>query len=176
MPRKIVLTGGPGTGKSTIIEELTRRNFTCMPEISRQVTLKAQSKGINQLFLADPIYFSELLLKGRLEQFKMAEELSDTPIFFDRGLPDISAYLDFLGIDSPKPIANMIEANPYAMVFILPPWQAIYTDDNQRYEEYSQAERIHQFLLKTYNKLGYDLLEVPRDTVASRVDFILKYI
>ena len=59
MPRKIVLTGGPGTGKSTIIEELTKRNYTCMPEISRQVTLKAQSKGINQLFLADPIYFSK---------------------------------------------------------------------------------------------------------------------
>ncbi|MFD1316352.1 AAA family ATPase [Namhaeicola litoreus] len=176
MPRKIVLTGGPGTGKSTIIDELSKRNFRCMPEISRQVTLKAQSEGINQLFLADPIRFSELLLKGRLEQFQVAEDLLDNPIFFDRGLPDISAYLDFLGIDYPEPITNTIEAHPYELVFILPPWKDIYTDDNERYENYSQAEKIHHFLFETYSKLGYDLVEVPKDTVISRVDFILKNI
>jgi len=51
MQQKIVITGGPGTGKSTIIEELTKLNYICMPEISRDITLNAKKKGIDQLFL-----------------------------------------------------------------------------------------------------------------------------
>ena len=35
---------------------------SCMEEISRQVTLEAQEKGIEQLFLEDPLMFSEQLL------------------------------------------------------------------------------------------------------------------
>ncbi|MDF1518279.1 MAG: AAA family ATPase, partial [Lutibacter sp.] len=45
MQTKIVITGGPGTGKSTVIKELAKRNFTCMPEISREITLNARQNG-----------------------------------------------------------------------------------------------------------------------------------
>ena len=44
--KRIVITGGPGTGKSTIINELIKQDYTCMEEISRQVTLDAQKEGI----------------------------------------------------------------------------------------------------------------------------------
>ncbi|MEO6346815.1 MAG: AAA family ATPase, partial [Aquaticitalea sp.] len=67
--KKIVITGGPGTGKSSIINELKARGHVCFDEISRQVTLEAREKGIEQLFLTEPLLFSELLLKGRLKQF-----------------------------------------------------------------------------------------------------------
>jgi len=46
MQQKIVITGGPGTGKSTVIEELIKRNFKCMTEISREVTLNARYRQI----------------------------------------------------------------------------------------------------------------------------------
>ena len=51
MQQKIVLIGGPGTGKSTIINEFVKRGYACMPEISREVIVKAQKEGIEQLFL-----------------------------------------------------------------------------------------------------------------------------
>ncbi|NQV77116.1 MAG: ATP-binding protein, partial [Lutibacter sp.] len=69
MQQKIVITGGPGTGKSTIIEELAKRNFTCMKEISREVILNARKNGSEQLFLTKPLLFSELLLEGRINQY-----------------------------------------------------------------------------------------------------------
>ena len=61
----IVITGGPGTGKSSCIKELKRRGFICFDEISREITLKAKQEGIDQLFLTKPLLFSEMLLEGR---------------------------------------------------------------------------------------------------------------
>ena len=66
----IVIIGGPGTGKSTLIEGLIDKGYCCFPEISRQVTLEAKKQGIEQLFLENPLLFSELLLEGRIDQFK----------------------------------------------------------------------------------------------------------
>ena len=54
MQQKIVIIGGPGTGKSSILREFIKQGYECMPEISREVTLKAQKEGIDQLFLDQP--------------------------------------------------------------------------------------------------------------------------
>ena len=62
--KRIVITGGPGTGKSSVIQELKIKNYYCF-EISRAVILEARQEGIEQLFLEQPIKFSERLLKGR---------------------------------------------------------------------------------------------------------------
>ena len=69
----IVIIGGPGTGKSTIIDGLIDKGFCCYPEISRQVTLEAKKQGIEQLFLENPLLFSELLLEGRTHFMKYTQ-------------------------------------------------------------------------------------------------------
>ena len=75
MQTKIVITGGPGTGKSTVIKELARRNYTCMPEISREITLNARQNGTEQLFLTKPLLFSELLLEGQIGRASCRERV-----------------------------------------------------------------------------------------------------
>ena len=55
MHLKVVITGGPGTGKSTVISSLERLQFACMPEVSRTVTREAQRRGVDQLFLQEPL-------------------------------------------------------------------------------------------------------------------------
>ena len=170
----MVITGGPGTGKSTIINELIRLGYTCLEEISRQVTLGAKKDGIDQLFLTNPLLFSELLLKGRQQQFLNADMFKSEFVFFDRGLPDVLAYMDFIGDNYPKSFEETCENSAYDAVFILKPWEAIYTLDNERYESFEQALQIHGNLVNTYKKYNYALIDVPFDTVKNRTDFILK--
>jgi predicted ATPase len=81
----IVIIGGPGTGKTTIINELMANGYCCYPEISRQVTLDAQKQGIEQLFLENPLLFSKLLLEGRKKQFDNACNEPHNVVFLDRG-------------------------------------------------------------------------------------------
>ena len=75
MPKKIVITGGPGSGKTSLVSYLLNIGHQCMPEISRAVTIEAQKQGIEQLFLEDPILFSRKLLEGRLVQFNDTQNL-----------------------------------------------------------------------------------------------------
>jgi predicted ATPase len=171
--KRIVITGGPGTGKSSIVNELIERGFTCHVEISRDIILEAQKQGIEQLFLTNPLYFSERLLDGRKQQY--LDTLSDTAntVFFDRGIPDIVAYMDFKGESYPQYFIDACKDCVYDQVFILKPWQEIYKVDNERYEDFNQATQIYQHLLRTYQKYEYKLLDVPFDTISNRTDYII---
>ncbi|MEW4924123.1 ATP-binding protein [Algibacter sp. 2305UL17-15] len=171
--KKIVITGGPGTGKSTIINELIRKNYTCFEEISRQVIIDARKEGIDQLFLTNPLLFSELLLKGRLEQFQTSETLKSDIVFFDRGIPDVLAYMNYIGDPYPDHFIQTTKNAVYDTVFILKPWEAIHKNDTERYESFSQAKDIHNHLLKTYTDFNYTPIDVPFGAIEARTNFIL---
>lgn len=174
--RKIVITGGPGTGKSSIIHKLEERGEKCLHEVSRQVTLEAQREGIDQLFLEKPLLFSEKLLEGRLNQHTHAESLEAPHVFIDRGLPDVVAYMDYFDTEYPDLFHHTCKKYRYDRVFILPPWQEIYTSDNERYESFEQALKISSYLYSTYKKYGYEPIEVPKLSVEERTTFILNKI
>jgi len=173
MQTKIVITGGPGTGKSTVIKELAKRNFTCMPEISREITLNARQNGTEQLFLTKPLLFSELLLEGRINQYLDAETKNCALVFFDRGIPDVHAYMNYISVDYPKTYINTSNFYRYNYVFLMAPWEEIYITDNERYENFEQALAIHNHLEKTYAALNYVIIYVPVGTIKERTDFIL---
>jgi len=172
-----VITGGPSTGKSTVIEELKQRNFYSFDEVSRDIIREAKEKGIDQLFLEDPLLFSRLLIEGRLKHYKEADELKEDFVFFDRGLPDVNAYLKFVKQEIPEEFDAITREHPYdKLVFIMPPWQEIFTGDEERYEDFNQAQLIHNKLVNYYKELGYYLVFVPFGPVEKRVDYILKNI
>jgi len=176
MPKKIVITGSPGSGKTSLILFLEENGYQCQNEISRQVTLNAQKKGIDQLFLSDPILFSQHLLEGRLKQYQEVGHLKKTILFYDRGLPDITAYMDFKNVSYPESFHTTCNKNRYDTVFILPPWKDIYTQDNERYETYEEAKKIHKFLTQSYRKYGYEIIEVPFGNLKERMKFIITHL
>lgn len=171
--RKIVITGGPGTGKTSIIRSLEESGHNCLHEISRQITLEAQEQGVQQLFLTEPLLFSERLLEGRIRQYKEAEFTEADPVFIDRGIPDVVAYMDYFGNEYPCLFEKACEDYRYDQVFILPPWKEIYISDNERYENFEQAVLIYRHLIETYRRTGYMPLEVPIGPIAERRDFIV---
>ena len=170
----VVITGGPGTGKTTIIDKLIEKGHTCFPEISRQITLEAKKQGIEQLFLEKPLLFSELLLEGRKDQFNQAQQQLANTVFIDRGIPDILAYMHYIGDSYPAFFDLACKEYRYTKVFVLPPWEEIYESDEARYENYDQAKLIYTHLQETYNNYGYQLIVVPKGTVEERVNFILQ--
>jgi predicted ATPase len=169
----IVIIGGPGTGKSTIIDGLIANGYCCYPEISREVTLEAKKQGIEQLFLEKPLLFSELLLEGRKKQFQDASQEPHDIVFIDRGIPDVLAYMHYIGDSYPDFFDTACREHTYSKIFILPPWEDIYISDGERYENFEQAKIIYAHLAETYQNYGYELIEVPKDTLDNRILFIL---
>lgn len=171
--KKIVITGGPGTGKSSIIHHLESQGHFCLHEVSRQITIEAQKEGIEQLFLEKPLLFSEKLLEARIHQYKEAVHLSKEHIFLDRGIPDVVAYMDYFGTNYTEEFIRACQNHKYDKIYLLPPWEEIYISDNERYESFNQALEIHEHLKNAYITYGYKPIEVPIDSIANRSSFII---
>ena len=131
---------------------------------------------IEQLFLEKPLLFSELLLEGRKKQFESATNEPHEVVFIDRGIPDVLAYMHYIGDSYPSTFDNACKEHKYAKIFILPPWEEIYISDDARYENFEQAKLINSHLIETYHNYGYELIEVPKDTMDNRILFILEEI
>ena len=173
--RKILITGGPSTGKTILVNELEKLGFNCFKEISREITKEWKKKGIDQFFLTDPIAFSKILYEGRLNQYKSAKFDNENYVF-DRGPIDVIAYLNFKNVTYNSELFKSSSELNYDFSFILPPWEEIYTNDLERYESFEECERINQNLVKTYMENKINLIEVPKFSVKERVNFINEFL
>mgnify|MGYP005829920929 FL=1 len=176
---KIVITGGPGSGKTEIINFLSKKNFYCFKEVSREIIRQEPLKGRKNYFSDKPIEFSKRLIKKRKEQYIESSNLSLSKrkpvIFFDRGLHDIFAYLNYIKKSYNK-IKFKLEDYSYDMAFILPPWKEIYKTDSERKETYEQSIQIYKYIKSIYIKYKIRLFEIKPDTIENRVSEILKYL
>ena len=59
------------------------------------------------------------------------------------------------------------------MIFLLEPWEDIYTSDKIRYESFDQVITIDSYIKNTYKEFGYNPIIVPKDNIKNRVDFII---
>jgi predicted ATPase len=178
MAKRTVITGGPGTGKTALVTELEKQGHYCYHEIIRQMTLQAKKEGnqamVNPLaFVKDPLAFNRMLLQARIAQFEDASQLQVSSVFYDRGIPDVLAYMDYFeqGYDSEftQPSQNL----RYDAVLLLPPWEAIYQQDNERLESFDQACEIHDILESCYRQYGYEVVAIKPGTLKQRVNEVL---
>ncbi|MCY4418914.1 MAG: AAA family ATPase, partial [Cytophagales bacterium] len=61
-------------------------------------------------------------------------------------------------------------------VFVFPPWREIYTHDPQRKESFQESQEIHGYLCKTYADLGFKLIQLPKESLATRTHFVLSHL
>ena len=174
LPKKILITGGPGSGKTTLINELRKRKFECREEIVRNLTLKGKNNGNDQLFLNKPLEFSKSIMKLRIQQFY--KKSKNTLVFFDRGVHEIVAYLNFINFEDHNDLLNQCRNIKYDSIFVLKPWEEIYTRDNCRYESYKESVKIFEEILKIYQYLKMEVKIIERNTVQKRIDIILNHL
>ena len=168
-----IVTGGPGSGKSSLIESLHRRGFARSIEAGRAIIQDQMSVGGRALPWADRSLFAELMLASELQSYRQAEQTAGD-FFFDRGVPDVLAYLRLCGLPVPDHIRKAAEFCRYnRRVFMTPPWKEIFRQDQERKQDFDEAIRTYQTLRETYSELGYDLIEIPPASIERRCDFVL---
>lgn len=169
-----IISGGPGSGKSTLLKALAQHGFSCMPEAGRAIIQHQLSIGGTALPWADRNLFAELMLSWDLRSYYDALELN-RPVLFDRGIPDIMGYLQLSNLPVPSHIEKAAHSFRYhPRVFIAPPWQEIFTRDEERKQSFEEAQATYNSLATVYTELGYELCLLPFASVEERVSFVLK--
>jgi predicted ATPase len=171
-----VVTGGPGSGKSSVIDALARQGFRHMPEAGRAIIQDQVDIGGDALPWADRETFATLMLAWEMRSYREAQAV-DGPVLFDRGIPDIIGYRQLCGLPVPRPALRAAARRRYArQVFLAPHWPAIFTQDAERKQDAAEAEATCRAMAEIYAGFGYELVPLPRATVAERADFIRRRI
>ena len=171
---KIVISGGPGGGKTTIINSLKDMGYYCYDEISRELIQKYKKKYNQNIFFENPLEFSKLLWKKREEQYKNSIIQKEyDKVFFDRSLLDVTSYLEFIGkrnLNLEKKLSNL----NYDIVFLVKPTKKNYKKDFSRHENFNQSMKIHNILEKNY-KNHFKTVNVPFKKLSERLNFIIEF-
>ncbi len=172
--RKYVLTGGPCSGKTTLINELRKNGFSVLDETAREVLSSAL---ISDKVINNKENYEKLEIEIFQRQLKKESSLCKKTLlyFLDRGTIDCLAYSEvFLGY-VPEEIAIHTHSGRYDKVFALE--RLPFVNDGVRVEgTEEEAKKIHDFLIKTYLDYGYELIHVPVMSVEERMEFILRCI
>ena len=175
--KRIVISGSPGAGKTSIIMGLKDKGYSVIEEFSRSLIKNSIAKKKSNLFLSNPIGFSKNLLTTREKQYEASEKLVHSKqqvVFYDRGLHDIYAYLKATGNDTHF-FKKKISSFKYDLIFLARPWKEIFKRDNERLESFEQAKMYYPFIKKTYEKY-HKVIELPEVSIEKRIFFIESFI
>ncbi len=171
--RLFVITGGPGSGKSTLIGALAPHGIQTMPEAGRAIIQDQVAIGGEALPWADRRAFAELMLSWEMRSHRAALALVG-PVIFDRGVPDVLGYLRLSELPIPPHVRKAAEIFRYhRRVFIAPPWREIFALDAERKQSFEEAQATYEVMIRTYSDLGYELVPLPLGSVEQRVRFVL---
>ena len=171
-----VLTGGPGAGKTTLIDALAGDGFGRSEEAGRGVIQHQAAIRGNALPWSDPALFAEAMLVWEMRSHHIASGQPGT-VLFDRGVPDVLGYLRLSGIAVPGHVERAAEQFRYnRTVCVLPPWRQIFRQDDERKQDFDEAERTFEAVTQAYRDCDYQLIEVPRGPLDERRRFLLAHL
>jgi predicted ATPase len=169
----VVITGGPGSGKTSLIEALAGEGLSVMPEAGRAIIRSQSAIGGRALPWDDRAAFAEAMLQWELRSYEEALR-REGPVLFDRGIPDVIGYLTLCGLPIPAPVRRACELYRYQpVVFLAPHWPAIYDQDSERRQSEEEAEATCAMMRCCYRDLGYRVRELPLAPVAERAGFVM---
>lgn len=166
-----VITGGPSTGKTTVVNILSKRGYKTTIEHARHYIDTQKQKGET----VEEIRANKHKFQFGVLEMQIRQEADISPIemvFLDRAIPDALAYYQFLGLDYDDILLEAIKSASYKRIFILD--RLPFVNDYARTEDKGEQQVIHQLIIEVYQSLGFPIVFVPVLEPNERVNFILK--
>lgn len=166
-----VITGGPGSGKTTTVNMLESLGYRTTIEKARHYidTKLKDGKTIDEIE-RNQRGFQQAVIKMQLET---ESKLNPAElVFMDRAIPDALAYYRFLNLKTDQLVETAVKEASYKKVFILDCLPLV--NDYARREDEKAQHRIHELIIEVYQSLPFPIVYVPVLPVEERVNVILK--
>jgi len=170
--QRIVSAGGPGSGKTTLLRALELGGHTIVADSARSIIQARKDRLLGPR--PAPLEFAHAILSRDIRQYGERASRSGL-VFFERGIVDALGMLRDVGALSEHELDTFLSTYPYHRhVFLSPPWQAIYAKDAERDQTFAEAERVYGRASAWYRHCGYEVIEVPKVSVAQRCTYVLQ--
>lgn len=167
----VLITGCSGGGKSSLLAELSARGYAVVEEPGRRIVRQAQGPDDHVLPWIDPSAFARRAIELALADREAARGLHGW-VFFDRGLVDAASALE--AATGEPSLRALDRAHRYhRRVFLAPPWPEIHVADAERRHDFDAALDEYGRLEAALPALDYEVVVLPRTSVAARADFVL---
>lgn len=177
IPNRIVITGGPGVGKTTIINELRRRGIQVLDESAAEVIRNEVNNG-NSEYWSDAEFCSNIL-RLQISREIETEDLQGQ-LFQDRSFIDTYAFLNHAPALTPpsaevNQTINRLRPNEryFRIVFFVQDLGESFTNEVRR-EDLEESRRIDQALRLEFTQRGYQIADIPPASLIERADEILR--
>lgn len=169
-----VITGGPGSGKTTLINALADYGLITIEESGRQIIQDQVLNNGQALPWSDPAAFAELMFQHEVSHYEWARQFNKIAVF-DRGIPDVAGYLNLMKIAVPDYMEKAIQKYRYNnYIFVAPPWPDIFEQDTERKQTLEEAVATYHIMIQTYSSYGYNPISIPMVPVLQRVEFVVE--
>ena len=169
--RRIIVTGGPGAGKTTLLAALRAAGHTAVDESARAIIQERLACGLSPRPPA--LEFARQILHRDIAKYHQPPERD--LVFFDRGIVEALCMVDQAARLEAHELRALLSQYPYdRRVFVLPPWEAIYTTDSERDQTFADALRVYETVTRWYRRCAYEIIEVPTGPVAERCAYVLR--
>ncbi|MES2628629.1 MAG: AAA family ATPase [Bacteroidota bacterium] len=173
-PLKIIISGGPCSGKTTLIQLLESSGYSCIAESARIVIREQLDAGTDLVPWLNLQGYSDLVFDHICTE---AEKPLTATSFFDRSSVDVVAYLTHGGIAVSEEITRRTKAIGYhPVMFFAPFWADIYQTDAERKESPEEAQQLSQTLYAAYQSFGFTIITLPLIAPRERLQFILQWL
>ncbi|MBZ9572024.1 ATP-binding protein [Patescibacteria group bacterium] len=164
-----VITGGPSSGKTTVLNELAKLGYITIPDAARALIDKEMSEGKTlEEIRKDEVEFQRKILKIKIGREKRIPK--NKIVFFDNAIPCSIAYYQICGLDS-KEVIRLCQEQSYRKIFFLE--QFSFKKDYARAEDKQIANKLSKLLKESYENLGYEVIDISVMSTKNRVQKIL---
>ncbi len=171
--RRIVFSGGSGNGKSTVIELLSAHGYHVVHEVYTSLATKKVS-DFDIKVDSTSVVFREKLLNIQVAEEDALDASCDA--FLDRSTIDWVAFGYYNGVVMPDELVAIPRIRrKYDTVFFFDPVPPQFYKQ-KAFSPCDQIEsaKIHDFLRRSYEDMGYVIIDVPFNTPQERVKYILR--
>ena len=170
---RVVITGGPGAGKTTLLLALQACGHTIVGDSPRAIIQDRRRRGLSPR--PNAFEFAHETLRMDIENF-VRHAATPGYIFFERGVLDALCGLDRVAALSETELSMWLSKYQYcSKVFVLPPWKAIYRQDDERDHTFEHAESVYSIVKEWYRRLDrYQVVDVPKVSAAERCTYVLR--
>ena len=171
--KRFVFSGGPGAGKTAVLDALAAAGVKCVPEAARMLIRQRLDAGLSPR--PEAVEFAREIFNLDVANYMGAP--ADEVTIFDRSVVDALAMRKECGDLSDQELASCLDRYGYnRLAFLFPPWQDIYRQDDERDQTFAESVAVFDSLKSWYVGCGYQVVDVPCAAVEERCWFVQQLI